>query len=58
MTHSYREIWAVSSGGGARNLRRHGCHDRYDSFTARRNFLTKIAAILHGEGTEFRIFFR
>ena len=22
--HSYREIWAVSSGGGVRNLRRHG----------------------------------
>ena len=30
----------------------------HDSFTSRRNFLTKIAAILHGEGTEFRIFFR
>ena len=26
MTHSYREIWAVKGGGGARNLRRHGRH--------------------------------
>ena len=26
MTHSYRNSWAVSSGGGARSLRRHGRH--------------------------------
>ena len=26
MTHSYREIWAVKGGGGARSLRRHGRH--------------------------------
>ena len=33
MTHSYREIWAVSSGGSERNLRRHGrhgCNGRWD----------------------------